>query len=132
MGTGFSRRALLARGGTGAAALLGGSALGGLALPASAAPTADTPTDGDLAVIGTRFGQAGTPGWYHNLRARPDAEVRYQGRSVDAVAREAEGEEWQAVWDRARTIYGGYEAYARRITDRKVHIMVLSPRPAVP
>jgi len=49
MGMGFSRRALLARGGTGAAALLGGSALGSLAPSASAAPTADTPSDGDLA-----------------------------------------------------------------------------------
>jgi Ferritin-like domain len=43
---GFSRRALLARGGTGAAALLAGSALGGIA---PSAARADTPSDGDLA-----------------------------------------------------------------------------------
>ncbi len=46
MEVGFSRRALLARGGTGAAALLAGSALGGIA---PSAARADTPSDGDLA-----------------------------------------------------------------------------------
>ena len=37
-----------------------------------------------------------------------------------------QGEERQAIWERARQIYGGYEAYARRIKDRPIHIMLLS------
>ena len=47
MEEGFSRGALLARGGAGAAAVLAGSALGGV-LPSTAA-AADTPSDADLA-----------------------------------------------------------------------------------
>ena len=47
MEEGFSRGALLARGGAGAAAVLAGSALGGV-LP-STAVAADTPSDADLA-----------------------------------------------------------------------------------
>jgi hypothetical protein len=36
-------------------------------------------------------------------------------------------------WAAARTIYAGYEAYARRIAGRKIRIMVLSTvRPTVP
>ena len=46
---GFSRGALLARGGVGAAALLGASALGGV-LPSSAA-AADPPSDADLSYV---------------------------------------------------------------------------------
>jgi hypothetical protein len=42
------------------------------------------------------------------------------------VAREAGDEEWQAIWQSARKIYSGYEAYARRIAGRKIHIMVLT------
>jgi deazaflavin-dependent oxidoreductase (nitroreductase family) len=84
------------------------------------------PSAGDLAVIGTRFGQKGTPGWYYNLRADRAIQVAYQGKSTAAVAREVQGEEWQAIWERARQIYGGYEAYARRIKDRQIHIMLLS------
>ena len=91
-----------------------------------ATPLLGVPFAGDLAVIGTRFGQKGTPGWYYNLRADPAIQVAYQGKSTAAIAREAQGDEWQAIWERARQIYGGYEAYARRIEGRPIHIMLLS------
>jgi deazaflavin-dependent oxidoreductase (nitroreductase family) len=89
-------------------------------------PLLGVPMGDDLAIIGTRFGQHGTPGWYFNLRKQPAAEVVYNDVNAPVVAREAEGAEWQEAWDRARSIYSGYEAYARRITDRRVHVMVLS------
>jgi len=49
-------------------------------------PLLGVPFAGDLAVIGTRFGQKGTPGWYHNLRADPAVQIIYQGKSAAAVA----------------------------------------------
>jgi deazaflavin-dependent oxidoreductase (nitroreductase family) len=88
-------------------------------------PLLGVPADGDIAVIGTRFGQKHTPGWYFNLVARPEAEVVFRDRRAKVRAREATGEEWDVLWARGRQIYGGYEAYARRITGRDVHIMVL-------
>jgi len=91
-----------------------------------ATPLLGVPMGDDLAIIGTRFGQHGTPGWYFNLRKQPSAEVACNNRTVAVLAREAEGSEWQEAWDGARRLYAGYEAYARRITDRQVHIMVLS------
>jgi deazaflavin-dependent oxidoreductase (nitroreductase family) len=89
-------------------------------------PLLGIPVGDDLAVIGTHFGQRGTPGWYYNLRAHPAAEVAYHGKAVTAVARELQGDEWSAAWAQARKIYAGYEAYARRIHDRQIHILVLS------
>jgi deazaflavin-dependent oxidoreductase (nitroreductase family) len=89
-------------------------------------PLIGVPFGRDIAIIGTRFGQPGTPGWYYNLRAEPRAEVAYQGRSVNATAREAGEDEWQQIWVQAKKIYPGYDAYSRRITDRKIHIMILS------
>lgn len=89
-------------------------------------PLLGVPMGEDLAIIGTRFGQHGTPGWYFNLRKQPSAEVVCNNRTVAVVAREAESAEWQQAWDGARRLYSGYEAYARRITDRKIRIMVLS------
>ena len=89
-------------------------------------PLLGVPLGDDLAIIGTRFGQHGTPGWYFNLRKQPSAEVVCNSRTVAVLAREAEGGEWQVAWDRARQMYSGYEVYARRITNRKIHIMVLS------
>lgn len=89
-------------------------------------PLLGVPTDdGQLAVIGTRFGQHGTPAWYFNLMAGGPAEVEFRGRSAPVKAREAAGEEWDALWARGRQMYAGYEVYARRIKDRAVHIVVL-------
>lgn len=90
------------------------------------APLLGVPAGDDIAVIGTSFGQPRTPGWYHNMRADPKVEVTYRDKTVKAIAREAGEEESQAIWDRARTIYAGYEAYASRIKSRPIHIMVLS------
>jgi deazaflavin-dependent oxidoreductase (nitroreductase family) len=88
-------------------------------------PLLGVPAGDDIAVIGTSFGQPRTPGWYHNMRADPKVEVTYQDKTIKAIAREAGAQEQQAIWDRARTIYVGYEAYAARIKNREVHIMIL-------
>ena len=79
-----------------------------------------------VTTTGARTGQPGTPGWYYNMPAQPRAEVAFRDRSVNATAREADGDEWQQIWAQARNIYAGYEAYASRITNRKIRIMILS------
>ena len=89
-------------------------------------PLLGVPFGDDIAIIGAHFGQPGAPGWYYNLRAQPRAEVTYRNRSVPATAREAGPEERRAILGQARKIYGGYEAYARRITDREIPIMILT------
>jgi len=89
-------------------------------------PLMGVPFAGDIAVIGAHFGQPGTPGWYCNLRAQPRTEVTYRNRTVSATAREADTDERRAILGQARKIYGGYEAYARRITDREIPIMILT------
>jgi len=89
-------------------------------------PLLGVPFGDDIAIIGTRFGQPGTPGWYYNLRADPRADVTYRETTVHVAAREASDDERAEIWALARNIYAGYEAYARRITDRKIRIMVLS------
>jgi deazaflavin-dependent oxidoreductase (nitroreductase family) len=89
-------------------------------------PLLGVPFGADIAIIGTNFGQPGTPGWYYNLRAQPRAEVSYKNKKVTATAREADPEERQMILAQARTIYGGYEAYARRITGRQIPVMILT------
>jgi deazaflavin-dependent oxidoreductase (nitroreductase family) len=88
-------------------------------------PLLGVPHDGGIAVIGTRFGQTGTPGWYYNLRSHPTAELRFHDRSAQVVACELQGEQWQAVWEAGTRLYPGYRAYAARIRGRQVHIMLL-------
>ena len=84
--------------------------------------------DDGLAIIGTRFGSTSHPGWYHNLRARPEATVEIKGKRRAYTAREAEGDEKSAIWARAVRMYSGYERYVAR-AGRKIPVFVLTPVP---
>ncbi len=83
------------------------------------------PIGDGLAVIGSNWGQKTTPSWWFNLQANSEVEVVYRGSIAKARAREVDGAEREAIWETARGIYSGYEAYARRITNRPIHIAVL-------
>jgi len=93
-------------------------------------PLVGVPAGDDIAVVGTNFGQRSTPAWWFNLRAHPAGEVTYRGRTVAVHARETRGKERDAIVDRARGIYSGYERYEGRISGREIHVMVLQAAPA--
>jgi deazaflavin-dependent oxidoreductase (nitroreductase family) len=79
-----------------------------------------------IAIIGTRFGSTRHPGWYHNLRAHPEAVVEIDGVQMNYVARAADDDERAEIWTRAVRMYSGYERYAAR-ANRQIPIMVLYP-----
>jgi deazaflavin-dependent oxidoreductase (nitroreductase family) len=89
-----------------------------------AVPIGDT-----LALLGTNFGQAGTPAWVLNLEAEPRARVTYRDVSRDVVARPATDAERAEVLAASAGVYGGYQKYQERITGRRVRIFVLEPAP---
>jgi deazaflavin-dependent oxidoreductase (nitroreductase family) len=89
------------------------------------APLIAVPTGDTLALIGTNFGQASTPGWVVNLEADPHAHVRYRDAEIDVTVRPATDAERAEVWRAASTVYPGYDKYQERITDRAVRIFVL-------
>lgn len=86
-------------------------------------PLLAIPHGGDIALIGTNWGQGRTPGWVHNLEANPEATVEYEGRSVSAIARRAGPEEADAVFEAARSVYLGYDRYRKRVPDARVFIL---------
>src|SRR5689334_4718441 len=92
-----------------------------------ALPLLGIPIDGDLALIGTNFGQTNTPGWVYNLEAHPSARVAYGDRSVDVTARRANPDETDAALVAAASVYPGYDKYRERITGREVKVFVLTP-----
>ena len=87
-----------------------------------------TPYAGNLALLGTNFGQQGTPAWALNLEADPRASVAYRGTARDVVARPATPAEAEEVFARAATFYAGYRHYRRRVGDRRrIRVFVLEP-----
>jgi deazaflavin-dependent oxidoreductase (nitroreductase family) len=90
-------------------------------------PVLGMPANGGLAIIASNFGQARHPGWYHNLRANPDAEVVVDGvhRRVRAV--EAQGERRSKIWEEGLRVYPGFAQYERRAPHRPISVFVLEP-----
>ena len=86
-----------------------------------------TPFEGTLGLLGTNFGQPGTPAWALNLEADPRATVTYRGTTVDVVARPATMDEAPRIIAEAGRFYGGYLKYQQRIGDsRRVRVFVLA------
>lgn len=86
------------------------------------------PDQGKVAVIASSFGAAEHPAWYKNLRANPQALLAFHGQTPRAyVAREAQGAEREAYWQRAVRAYPGYERYRRRAANRQIPVIVLEP-----
>lgn len=85
--------------------------------------------DGErIVLIGSNFGRAHHPAWYHNLKAHPECEVQILGRSTRYVAREAQGEERERYWQLAVSYYAGYEKYKARAGKRTIPVMLLEPK----
>jgi deazaflavin-dependent oxidoreductase (nitroreductase family) len=79
----------------------------------------------DLAVIGSNFGGARTPGWVHNLKADPRVSVMHGLREVPALASPVRGEEAEQVWATATSLYVGYAQYRQRAAHREITVWVL-------
>ena len=84
--------------------------------------------DGEkIALIASSFGRQHNPGWYYNLKAFPECEVQFNGRSGKYAARETAGEEREKYWNLAVSYYKGYDLYAIRAAHRQIPVMVLEP-----
>jgi deazaflavin-dependent oxidoreductase (nitroreductase family) len=81
-----------------------------------------------IALIASGFGRAHNPGWYYNLKANPECDVLFDGRSGKYMAHETAGEEYQRYWQMAVSYYAGYEKYKERAAPRRIPVMVLKPK----
>ena len=92
-------------------------------------PLIAIPDGDDIVLIASNWGGTNHPAWYLNLRAHPQAMVVFYGQPAKSyVAREASGNEREAHWQKAVSIYRGYDAYKRRTGGREIPIMVLTPQ----
>ena len=91
-------------------------------------PLLYVPLDGDrIALIASNGGNPKHPAWYHNMRANPDVRFAARGSERPYVARVAEGDEREQVWQRANNVYVGFETYQGRAGERRIPVFVLDP-----
>ncbi|HQV93972.1 MAG TPA: nitroreductase family deazaflavin-dependent oxidoreductase [Anaerolineales bacterium] len=82
--------------------------------------------DGEkIALIASYFGGEHNPGWYYNLKANPECDVRINGETRKYLARESFDEEREKYFQMANSYYAGYEKYRERAAHRHIPVMVL-------
>lgn len=91
-------------------------------VPVLGLATADGP-----AVVASNFGRPRHPGWFHNLRAHPEATVTVGGATVAVRAVEATGAVRDRVWSHGLGVFPGWAAYARRTGGRGIGVFLLLP-----
>jgi deazaflavin-dependent oxidoreductase (nitroreductase family) len=90
-------------------------------------PLVYMPDGEDFVVVGAKGGYPKHPGWVHNLRAHPDAEVQVGSSRIRVHAREADAEERRRLWPKAVAYNPLWDRYQRR-TERTVPLVVLRPK----
>jgi deazaflavin-dependent oxidoreductase (nitroreductase family) len=81
----------------------------------------------NLVVVASNAGEDADPGWWLNLRARPDAEVEV-GRELRPVrARRATPAEAGSLYERFVAALPQYDDYRQRTT-REIPVVILEPR----
>ena len=82
----------------------------------------------EFVVFASKAGAPDNPAWYHNLKANPVTEIEVGERHIPVVASEATGEERDRLYNAQATLRPQFAEYETK-TDRKIPVIVLSPRP---
>lgn len=93
-----------------------------LTLPLIYRPTGD----GGYCVIASKGGAPAHPAWYLNLEAQPQVSLQVATDKFEGVARVAEGEERDRLWQIMVDYYAPYTDY-QAATQRQIPVVVLDP-----
>ena len=91
-------------------------------------PLVAIPDGENVILIASNFGQKHHPAWYYNLRAHPEVQLTYEGRTVAYTAHETSGEGRERCWQRAVDLYSGYARYKERAGQRQIGVFLLTPQ----
>jgi deazaflavin-dependent oxidoreductase (nitroreductase family) len=77
-------------------------------------------------VIASRGGSPDHPGWYYNLSATPQVELKVANTQLQARARTATGAERDRLWQMMAEVYPPYPSYQVKC-ERQIPVVVLEP-----
>lgn len=85
--------------------------------------------DGAYAIFASNAGRDTHPSWYHNLLAQPRTEIEVGTEAIGAIARVADGEERDAIWERQKQAAPQFAEYEAG-TERRIPVVVMEPAEA--
>jgi deazaflavin-dependent oxidoreductase (nitroreductase family) len=77
-------------------------------------------------IIASKGGAPAHPAWYLNLVAKPECKIQVAHDHYRAMARTADGEERETLWQQLAEIYPPYNDY-QAATTREIPVVVLDP-----
>jgi F420H(2)-dependent quinone reductase len=82
--------------------------------------------DGFYFLVGSNWGKPRHADWYYNLLAQPRTTIEVKGRKISVEPRQAEGREYEQLWNYAVDHHPPYLHY-KEMTKRHIPILVLQP-----
>jgi len=83
-------------------------------------------TDGFYFLIGSNWGKDTQAAWYYNPKANPLTTIEVRGKKITVKAEEAQGEEYDRLWQYAVEHHPPYLHY-KEMTARHIPIVMLMP-----
>lgn len=85
-------------------------------------------TDGDdVVLMASNYGRERHPGWYYNVKANPEVDLRAGGRAGRYRALVATGEDAERLWSLAKRFTRAYANYEQRAGDRSIQVVRCTP-----
>jgi deazaflavin-dependent oxidoreductase (nitroreductase family) len=82
--------------------------------------------DGSYCLVASFAGAPKHPTWYHGVVAHPDVTIQDGTQVAAYVARQVEGDERAAWWERAVAAYPSFADYQEK-TEREIPVLVCEP-----
>jgi deazaflavin-dependent oxidoreductase (nitroreductase family) len=79
------------------------------------------------AIFASKGGADTNPGWYHNLRANPDATIEVGSDHLEVRARVVDGSERATIWERQKSDYPFFAGYEQKTARDLIPVIVLEP-----
>lgn len=86
-------------------------------------PIAYFKTEGAYFVVASNWGKEENAAWYYNLKHEPNVTIEVEGKKLAVRAREAEGQEYEQLWEIAVSRHPDYLHY-KDMTSRHIPIVV--------
>ena len=80
--------------------------------------------DGRYVIVASKGGAPEHPAWYLNMREQDEVEVQVWGDVFKARHRDAEGDEYERLWEKMNGEWPDYAEYQKK-TDRRIPIVIL-------
>jgi deazaflavin-dependent oxidoreductase (nitroreductase family) len=80
----------------------------------------------DYVVIASNGGLSTHPGWYHNIRANPEARIEDGADTLEVRGRVATADERARLWPGIVERFKNYAGYQRKTT-REIPLVILEP-----